>query len=90
MKIGNSIIAEHNRMSLQEDLRKIYKWTERWEMLFNVNKCLLLQVGTRNQKLEYEMNGTKLESVQCIIDLGVTIASSLSSPSNTKTPQVKL
>ncbi len=46
-------------------------------MSFNVNKCHILQVGTRNQKLEYDMNGVKLESVQCVKDLGVTIASSL-------------
>ncbi len=44
-------------------------------MPLNVNKCHILQVGTRNQKFEYEMNGTKLESIQCVKDLGVIIAS---------------
>ncbi len=63
-------------MSLQGDLRKISEWSQRWEMPFNVNKCQILQVGTKNQKFEYEMNGTKLESVQCVKDC-VTIASSL-------------
>ncbi len=38
-KIGNSIITDHDRMSLQEDLRKISEWSQRWEMPFNVNKC---------------------------------------------------
>ncbi len=46
-------------------------------MPFNVNKCHVLQVGTRNKKIEYEMNGTKLESVQCVKDLDVSVASSL-------------
>ncbi len=46
-------------------------------MSFNVNKCQILQVGTGNQKFEYEMNGIKLESVQCVKDLGVKIVSSL-------------
>ncbi len=32
---------------------------------------------TRNQKFDDEMNGTKTESVQCVTDLGITIASSL-------------
>ncbi len=32
-------------------------------------------LGTRNQKFDYEMNGTKLESVQSVKDLGVTIVS---------------
>ncbi len=77
MKIGNSIIGDPDRMSLQEDLRKISEWSQRWEMPFNINKCHILQVCTRNQKFEYEMNGTKLESLQCVKDLGVRIASSL-------------
>ena len=46
-------------------------------MPFNINKCHILQVGTRNKKFDYEMNGVKLESVQCVKDLGVTVASSL-------------
>ncbi len=46
-------------------------------MPFNVNKCHILQIGTRIQKFEYEMNDPQLESVQCVKDLGVTVASSL-------------
>ncbi len=70
-KIGNSIITDHDRMSRQEDLRKISEWSQRREMPFNVNK------GTRNQEFDYEMNGTNIESVQRVKDLGVTIASNL-------------
>ncbi len=44
-------------------------------MPFNVNKCHILQVGTRNQKFDYEMNGVKLDSVQYVKDLGVSTAS---------------
>ncbi len=47
-------------------------------MPFNVNKFHILQVGTRNQKLNYVRNGTKIESVQqSVKNLGVSIASSL-------------
>ncbi len=46
-------------------------------MPFNVNKCHILQLGTRIQKFDYKMNGVKLESVQCVKDLGVSIASNL-------------
>ncbi len=51
-KIGNSIITDQDRMSLQEDLRKISEWSKRWEMPLSVNKCHILQVGTRNQKFD--------------------------------------
>ncbi len=74
--IGNSIITEHDGMSLQEDLRKISEWSQRWEMLFDVNKCHILQAGTRNQKFEFYVLGTKLESIQLVKALGAKIASS--------------
>ncbi len=63
-KLGNTVITDCERMNLLEDLRKISEWSQRWKMPFNVNKCQILQVGTRIEKFEYEMNGTKLESVQ--------------------------
>ncbi len=77
MKLGNSIFTDCDRMILEENLRKISEWSQRWEININVNKCQILQVGTRNPKFEFEMNATKLESVQCVKDLDVTIASSL-------------
>ncbi len=46
-------------------------------MPINVNKCHILHVGTRNKKFYYEINGVKLDSIQCTEDLGVSIASSL-------------
>ncbi len=76
-KIGNSIIDDRDRLKIQENLRKISQWSESWEMAFNVNTCHILHVGIRNQKFDYEMNGVKLESVQCVKDLGVSIASNL-------------
>ncbi len=76
-KIDNSIITDHDGMSLQEDLRKISEWSQRWEMPFKVKKLHILQVGTRSKQYEYEMNGTKLESVQCVKNLGLTVVSSL-------------
>ncbi len=46
-------------------------------MPFNINKCHILQLGTRNKNIEYEINGSKLESAQCVKDLGVSVASNL-------------
>ncbi len=53
-------------------------------MPFNVNKCHILHVGTRNQKFDYEMNGVKLNSAQCVKDLSVSIASNLKFPQQCK------
>ncbi len=46
-------------------------------MPFNVNKCHILQAETRNHKYEYEMSRVKLDSIQCVRDLGVAIESNL-------------
>ncbi len=58
-------------------MNKILAWSARWEMPFNVKKCHILQVGTRNLKYDYEMSSEKLKSVHCVKDLGVTITSNL-------------
>ncbi len=77
-EIGNSITTDLDRMSLQDDMRtKKSEWSERWELPCNANKCHILQIITRNRKFKYEMNGIKLERVQCAKDLGIMIVSSL-------------
>ncbi len=76
-KIRNSVSSDRDTQSLQEDLHKISAWSDRWEMPFHINKCCILQVGTRNLKYEYKMGGVKLRSIQCVKDLCVTIASNL-------------
>ncbi len=53
-------------------------------MPFNVKKCHILQVGTKNLKYDYEMSGEKLENVHCAKDLGVTIASNIISSQQCK------
>ncbi len=78
-KIENWVILDRDRQSFQEDLQKVSAWSDRWEMPFNVNKCYIFKVRTRNHKYEYKMSGVKLEGVQCVKDLGVTIASNLKS-----------
>ncbi len=84
MKIGNLIITHLEKMNLQEGLRKIPKWFQSWEMPFNVNKCHILLLGTRSQKIDYEINDTKLESVQCVKDIDITITSSFKSSQQCK------
>ena len=42
-------------------------------MLFNVDKCIVLHMGSRNQRGKYEMGGIELNSVEQERDLGVII-----------------
>ncbi len=76
-KIVQLIIDDRDRLILREDLIKISEWAKLWEIPHNVNSDQILHVGTRNQNFDYETNGVKIESVQCVKYLGVTIASNL-------------
>ncbi len=84
------MITDCRRRSLQEGMRKFRNGLKDGEMSFDVNKCHVLHIITRSQNFGYETNGIKLESVQCVKDLGTTIASSLKLCQNAKVPQVKL
>ncbi len=46
-------------------------------MPFKINKCQILQIGSKNRKMDYEMCGVKVKSVQWVKDLGVTVPFSL-------------
>ncbi len=76
-KIDNVILSEGDKWSLQEDLHKISDWSVKWEMPFNINKCQILQVGSRNIKNDYEMCGVKIKTVHSVKDLGVSVTSNL-------------
>ncbi len=46
-------------------------------MPFIINKCQILQIGSKNRKMDYEMCGVQIKSVQSVKDLGVTVSSNL-------------
>ena len=58
---------------LQDDIDKLVKWSEQWQMLFNFGKCKCLHIGPRNTSMTYEMGGTILSITVKEKDLGVTM-----------------
>ncbi len=65
-KTVNAVLSESDRRSLQEDLHKISDYSVKWEMPFNMNKCQILQVGSRNIKNDCEMRGDEIKSVHSV------------------------
>ena len=49
-----------DKKNLQDDIDKLVKWSEKWQMLFNFGKCKCLHTGTGNTGMNYEMGGTIL------------------------------
>ena len=35
---------------LREDLRRMFRWSQDWKMLFNLEKCSVMHMGKRNQE----------------------------------------
>ena len=48
-KICSSVVDETDAESVQKDLKKSIKWSEDWQMLFNIDKCIVLHMGCKNQ-----------------------------------------
>jgi|TARA_B110000196_G_C21147904_1_gene667753 hypothetical protein len=60
-----------NYHSIQEDLEELGKWESVWLLMFNVEKCKVLQVGKTNPKNNYMFLGSELEKCNSEKDLGV-------------------
>ena len=63
-----------DKKNLQDDIDKLVKWSEKWQMLFNFGKCKkCLHIGPGNTSMTYEMGGTILSITMKEKDLGVTM-----------------
>ena len=62
-----------DKKKLQDDIDKLVKWSEKWQMSFNFGKCKCLHTGSGNTGVNYEMGGTILSKTVKEKDLGVTM-----------------
>ena len=62
-----------DKQHLQDDIDKLVKWSEKWQMLFNFGKCKCLHTGSGNTGMNYEMGGTILIKTVKEKYLGVTM-----------------
>ena len=83
-KVFGRVRNQEERMILQRDLDKLVKWSEDWQMKFNVDKCGVLHGGSRNMKFDYVMNGTTLGKVDEEKDLGIMVRGDLKMSSQCK------
>ena len=76
MAVTNNQDAE----KLQEDLTKLEKWEQTWQMKFHPDKCQVLTITRKKEPIhfDYVLHGNKLEHVQTAKYLGVTISHDMS------------
>ena len=87
-KITNTVCSVEQRLRIQNDLNTLSKWSDDWQMSFNIDKCHVLHIGSHNPSVTYEMNNSELQSVDEEKDLGVIISKNLK-PNNQITKVVK-
>ena len=67
-----------DKQYLQNDLDKLVKWSEKWQVLFNFGKCKCLHTGYGNLDINYKMGYTfVLGTTVNEKDLGVTISADM-------------
>ena len=62
--------------NLVADLQLLELWEAQWCLKFNVDKCMVMQVGPCNPKNQYLFGGVPLRCVDSEKDLGVTFNTS--------------
>src|SRR6218665_4098152 len=70
-KLRRAVGDEKKADILQEDLGRMFRWSQDWQMLFNLEKCLVMHMGKSNQELSYEVGGKALKASEEESDLGV-------------------
>ena len=59
-KVYRKVNTDGDKQYLQNDLDKLVKWSEKWQMLFNFRKCKCLHAGRGNLDINYNMGDTVL------------------------------
>ena len=72
-KLFTKTLEIGDKPKLQDDIDKLVKWSEKWQMLFNFLKCKCLHAGPGNTGVNYEMGGTILSKTVKEKDVGVTM-----------------
>ena len=73
-KVFRKVTSDTDKQSLQDDLDKLVKWSEKLQMLFNFGKCKCIHIGHGNVDEEYKMGDAVLGRTTQEKDLGVTFS----------------
>ena len=76
-KVFTKVTNDTDKQSLHDDLDKLVKWSEKWQMLFNFGKCKCIHIGHGNMDEEYKMGDAVLGRTTQEKDLGVTFSADM-------------
>jgi hypothetical protein len=80
-KVFRRVDSVEGSTRLQEDLRKLSEWADKWLMTFNASKCKVMHLGYKNERVKYYLpeRGKDVELIETESerDLGVVFDSKL-------------
>ena len=76
-KVFRKVTNVTDKQSLQDDLDKLVKWSEKWQMLFNSGKCKCIHIGHGNMDEEYKIGDAVKGRTTHEKDLGVTFTADM-------------
>ena len=76
-KVFKKVTNVTDKQSLQDDLDKLVKWSEKRQMLFNFWKCKCIHIGNGNMDEEYKMGDAVLGRTTQEKDLGITFSADM-------------
>jgi len=73
--IFREITCKKDCDGLQADLKRLYYWTQQWQLTLNQSKCKAMRITNKLKKIDYtySLNGVPLEWVNTFRYLGVRI-----------------
>ena len=76
-KMFRKVTNSAEGLQLQQDLKMLCDWVNKWQMEFNIAKCKTINIGSGNIAYDYSMKGRQLDVVMTEKDIGVMISSNL-------------
>ena len=81
-KLYRTIRDIGDEQALQDDLRTLDDWSQKWLLKFNADKCVVMHCGVTNPRANYTMKQTDgrervLKETELERDLGVYVASTM-------------
>ena len=73
-KVFRKVTNDTDKQSLQDDLDKLIKWSEKWQMLLNFWKCKCIHIGHGNMDGEYKIGDAVLGRTTQEKDLDMEIS----------------
>ena len=76
-KVFRKVNTYGDKQHLQNDIDKLVKWSDKWQMLYNFGKCKCLHTGHRNLDIKCNIGGTVLGTTAKEKDLGITVSADM-------------